>query len=115
MSLTFYFHPLASFCWKALIALYENGTPFEPAQVDLGDPVARAALAKIWPLVKLPVLRDDARAQTIPESTIIIEYLAHHYPGPIELVPKDADRAREVQLRDRFFDLYVHGPMQTVV
>ena len=28
MTLTLYFHPLASFCHKVLIALYENGTPF---------------------------------------------------------------------------------------
>ncbi len=37
MSLKLYFHPLASFCWKALIALYENDTPFKPHIVDLGD------------------------------------------------------------------------------
>ena len=37
MSLRLYFHPLASFCHKALIALYENGVPFEPVFVDLGD------------------------------------------------------------------------------
>ena len=30
MSLTLHFHPLSSFCHKALIALYENGTPFTP-------------------------------------------------------------------------------------
>ena len=30
MALTLHFHPLASFCWKALIALYENDTPFTP-------------------------------------------------------------------------------------
>jgi glutathione S-transferase len=30
MSLKLYFHPLASFCHKALIALYENDIPFEP-------------------------------------------------------------------------------------
>ena len=30
MSLTLYYHPLSSFCWKALIALYENDTPFTP-------------------------------------------------------------------------------------
>ena len=39
MSLTLYFHPLSSFCQKALIALYENGTPFTPHFVDLGDGV----------------------------------------------------------------------------
>ena len=30
MFLKLYFHPLASFCHKALIALYENDIPFEP-------------------------------------------------------------------------------------
>jgi len=34
MSLTLHFHPLASFCHKALIALYENATPFTPNLVD---------------------------------------------------------------------------------
>ncbi len=28
MSLVLYFHPLSSFCQKALIALYETATPF---------------------------------------------------------------------------------------
>ena len=28
MALALYFHPLASFCHKVLIALYENETPF---------------------------------------------------------------------------------------
>jgi len=28
MSLTLYAHPFASYCWKPLIALYENATPF---------------------------------------------------------------------------------------
>ena len=37
MALTLYFHPLSSFCQKALIALYENGTPFTPQKVDLMD------------------------------------------------------------------------------
>jgi len=35
MALKLYFHPLSSFCQKALTALYENGTPFEPIIVDL--------------------------------------------------------------------------------
>jgi hypothetical protein len=37
MALKLYFHPLASFCHKALIALYENRIPFEPIIVDLRD------------------------------------------------------------------------------
>jgi glutathione S-transferase len=55
----------------------------------------------------MPVLRDEARDRTIPESTIIIEYLAQHYPGRSQLVPADADLARQTRLCDRFYDLYV--------
>ena len=51
MSLTLYFHPLSSFCQKALIALYENDTPFTPHIVDLGDEAQRASLVKLWPMV----------------------------------------------------------------
>src|SRR5229473_1099674 len=100
MSLKLYFHPLSSFCQKVLVALYENDTPFEPHLVDLGDAAASAALKKMWPIGKFPVLRDDARDRTIPESSIIIEYLAQHYPGRTQLVPADMDLARQMRLRD---------------
>lgn len=115
MSLKLYFHPLASFCWKALIALYENDTPFEPHIVDLMDPASGAAFKRIWPIGKFPVLRDDAADRTIPESSIIIEYLDQHYPGRIRLVPTDADLARQTRFRDRFYDLYVQEPMAKIV
>ena len=115
MTLTFYSHPLSSFCQKVLIALYENDTPFDPHLVDLGDEVSRTAFLKLWPIGKMPVLHDDVRDRTIPESTIIIEYLAQYYPGRIELVPADPDLARQTRLRDRFYDLYVHEPMQKIV
>jgi glutathione S-transferase len=115
MSLTLHFHPLASFCWKVLIALYENGTPFERVIVDLGDPVSRAAFLELWPVGKMPVVRDEARGRTVPESTIIIEYLDLFYPGPGRLIPADPDLALETRLADRFYDLYVHEPMQKIV
>jgi glutathione S-transferase len=115
MSLKLYFHPLSSFCQKALMALYENDTPFEPHIVDLLDERAGAEFKRIWPLGEFPVLQDTAKGLTIPESSIIIEYLAQHYPGPSRLVPRDADLARETRLRDRFFDLHVQVPMQKIV
>jgi len=115
MSLTLYFHPLASYCWKVLVALYENDTPFEPHVVDLADEASSAAFKKIWPIAKFPVLRDQARDQTVPESSIIIEYLGQHHPGPVRLIPADPDLARETRLRDRFYDNYVHEPMQKIV
>ena len=105
MSLKLHFHPLASYCHKVLIALYENDTPFTPNKVDLSDEGERAALLQMWPIGKFPVLRDEARDRVVPESSIIIEYLAQHYPGKSTLVPKDPDEARQMRLRDRFFDL----------
>src|ERR1700687_3238430 len=115
MSLHLYLHPLASFCQEALIAFYENDTAFEPHIVDLANETSNADFKKIWPIGKFPVLRDDSRGQTIPESSIIIEYLSQHYPGKTQLVPTDADLARETRLCDRFYDLYVHEPMQKIV
>jgi glutathione S-transferase len=115
VSLTLYMHPLTSFCQKVLIAFYENDTPFEPRIVDLADETSRAEFLKIWPIGRMPVLRDEARDRTIPESSIIIEYLAQHYPGKIHLVPTDVDLARQTRFRDRFYDLYVQEPMQKIV
>ena len=115
MSLTLHFHPLSSFCWKVLIALYENETPFRPNMVDLGDEAERAALLKLWPIGKFPVLRDDARDQTIPESSVIIEYLDLHYPGPTKFIPSDSDLGWQSRLRDRFYDLHVHLSVQKIV
>ena len=115
MSLTLHFHPLSSFCQKVLVALYENGTPFTPDIVNLGDPAHREALLGLYPIGKFPVLTDEKRGETIPESTIIIEYLAQYYPGTTPLIPADADRARKTRALDRLFDLYVNMPMQTIV
>ncbi|HWE20898.1 MAG TPA: glutathione S-transferase family protein [Hyphomicrobiaceae bacterium] len=115
MSLKLYYHPLASFCWKVLIPLYENGVRFEGHIVDLADERSRADFLRIWPVGKFPVLRDDARDRTVPESSTIIEYLDQHYSGPTPLLPADPDLARQVRFRDRFYDHYVHHPMQKIV
>jgi glutathione S-transferase len=115
MSFTLYYHPLASFCWKALIALYEADIAFEPRQVNLGDPADRAAFETIWPLGKFPVLRDNARGKTIPESSVIVDYLARTEPSAASLVPGDPDLAMQTRLIDRLLDGYVHLPMQQVV
>jgi glutathione S-transferase len=115
MSLTLYFHPFSSYCQKVLTALYENGTAFTPHVVDLMDPAQSAAFKKLWPIGKFPVLRDETAGLTIPESTIIIEYLAERFPGPVALIPKGADAARETRAKDRFFDLHVHSHLQNIV
>ena len=115
MSLTLYYHPLSSFCHKVLIALYENGTPFTTRFVDLGKAEDRAAFTAVWPIGKFPVIRDEARGVTVPESTVIIEYLSRHYPGSVMLVPDDAERAAQVREIDRFYDFHIHLLMQKIV
>ncbi len=115
MSLILYQHPLASFCHKVLMALYENGTPFESRVIDLGNEESRASLVRLWPLAKFPVLRDEALDSTVPETSIIIEYLDRHYPGATPLLPVDPSDALCVRLWDRFFDQYVQDPMQKIV
>jgi glutathione S-transferase len=115
MSLTLYYHPLASFCHKVLIALYENDTPFEKRFIDLGKDSDRQALRALWPPCKFPVVHDDARGRSVAETTIIIEYLQHYYPGRHRLIPADFDEALDVRLWDRVFDSHVQGPMQDIV
>lgn len=113
MSLTLYLHPLSSYCHKALIAFYENGTPFTLHLVNLGEEKSRAEFKAIWPVGKFPVLRDQGAGRTIPESTCIIDYLDAHFPGPVKFVP--ADNALDVRAIDRFYDLHVHTHMQKII
>lgn len=115
MTLRLYMHPLASYCWKVMIALYETGVPFTPEIVDLQDPDARERFVRMTPLGKFPVLVDEEAGKGFPESTIIIEYLATKYPEAAKLVPADRDLALRVRLSDRFYDLYVHEKMQKIV
>jgi len=113
MALALHFHPLSSYCHKVLIALYENGTPFEKRLVNLGDPVEAAAFNKLWPCGQFPVLQDGDR--TIPESTVIIEHLDQHHPGKTRFIPADGELAGQVRFKDRFYDWHLHRHMQKVV
>jgi len=113
MSLTLYFHPLSSYCHKVLIALYENGTPFERRIVNLMDPADAAAFKKLWPCGQFPMLQDGDR--TVPESSVIVEHLDRHHPGKTKFIPADPELASQVRFKDRFYDLQLHVHMQKVV
>jgi glutathione S-transferase len=114
MTLKLYYHPLSSFCHKALIALYEKRTRFEPLVVDFGNPAERAEFNAKWPIGKFPLL-EDGPGIYIPESSIIIEYLELHHPGGTKLIPLDPEKALSMRMSDRFLDTYLHYPMQAVV
>jgi glutathione S-transferase len=113
VTLTFYGHPFSSYCQKVLIALYENDTPFDFRVLGLDDPAAGEELAALWPMNRFPVLVD--RGRTVIESSIIIEHLMLHRPGPVQLIPADPAAALEVRFLDRFFDNYVMTPQQKLV
>jgi glutathione S-transferase len=109
--LRLYAHPFSSYCQKALVALYENGTPFDYRSLE--DPANAAELAALWPMKRFPVLVDGDR--TVLEASCIIEYLQLHHPGPARLIPEDANAALQVRMLDRIFDNYVSTPQQKVV
>ena len=113
MKLKLYAHPFSSYCQKALIALYENGTAFEFVMLDAEHPEAMEELGARWPFRKFPVLVDGER--TVPEATAIIEHLSVHHPGPVPLIPDDRRAALEVRFMDRVFDNYVSTPQQRIV
>ena len=115
MSLTLYYHPLASFCHKVLIALYERGISFEKRFIDLSNEDDQAALEAVWPLRKFPVLHDAIRHRNVAETSIIIEYLDQHFDGAPSLIPSDPDLALQVRLWDRIFDNHVQVPMNEIV
>lgn len=115
MSLTLYYHPLSSYCQKALVGLYELNAPFEKRLVNLGDSAEADELAKLWPMRKFPVLRDGQLNQTVPESSIIIEHVDLHYPGTARLLPPVAVDALPVRQWDRVFDLHVQDHLQAIV
>jgi glutathione S-transferase len=113
MSLLLYGHPFSSYTQKALIALYENGTPFEFRSIGPDTPQYTAEWLQRWPMRKFPLLVDGE--QSFVETSIIIEYLQLTRPGPVRLLPVDPMVALDVRFLDRFFDLHVMDPVQLAV
>lgn len=112
---TLYLHPLASFCHKVLIPLYESEIEFRAEIVDFSDPGSASAHYQRWPVGKIPVLHDGETGAVVAESSIIIEYLQNRRPQFVSFIPRDPDKALTTRLWDRFFDLYVSVPMQKIV
>lgn len=106
-------HPFSSYCWKALIALYANDTPFEFRQMEGDRPLSEQFPGRVHPGGHIPVLVDGGAV--VVEATSIVEHLAVHHPGPAPLIPADPAEAVVTRMIDRVFDNYVMGGMQRVV
>jgi glutathione S-transferase len=113
MALALYGHPFSSYTQKALIALYENATPFEFRSIDPQSPRHMEDWLARWPLQKFPLLLDGERQ--VVETSIIVEYLQIAHPGAQPLLPANPLAALDVRFLDRFFDLHVMDAMQVAV
>ena len=112
MSLQLFAHPFSSYCQKVLIALWADGTDFEYRLLEQDHPENFAELKRFWPFGQFPVLLDDGAP--VIETSIIIEHLQLHHPGPNRWIPA-GDAGLRVRFLDRFFDLYVMSNMQVAV
>lgn len=113
MSIALYGHPFSSYTQKALIALYENDTPFEFRCLGPDTPEHTGEWLRRWPLRKFPLLVDDER--NVSETSIIVEYLQLAHPGRVRFLPADPMSALNVRFLDRFFDLHVMSCTQHAV
>ncbi|WP_300973540.1 glutathione S-transferase family protein [Sphingomonas sp. LHG3406-1] len=106
-------HPFSSYCWKALIPLYANETPFEFVMMAGDRPLSEQFCGRVHAGGHIPVLVDGN--SVVIEATSIVEHLAVHHPGPAPLIPTDPAQAVVARMIDRVFDNYVMGNMQRVV
>lgn len=111
--LALYGHPFSSYTQKVLVALCENATPFAFREIGPDHPDHIADWLARWPMARFPLLIDGDRQ--VAESSVIIECLDLHHPGPLRLLPEDPEAALEVRFLDRFFDLHMMTPVQEAV
>lgn len=108
---TLYYHPLSSYCWKALIAIKVLAADVALHAVNPGDASERDLLRTLSPFGKIPLLVDQDRP--VLETSILIEHLQrHHARSNARLIPEEPTCELDVRLWDRLMDQYVMTPMQ---
>lgn len=112
MTIKIYGHPFASFAWKAFIAAYERGVPFEFCMVDTDHPENSARMAELSPTGQFPALVDGDR--NITQSNSVIEYL-DRFGDAAPMIPNDRDAALDARMLAYIFDSYVSVPVQQIV
>ena len=113
MKLLFANRNYSSWSLRAWLVLRHFSVPFDEDMVLLNGEGWKETLRRKSPTGQVPVLVDGPAV--VPETIAIIEYLNDRYPGRPALVAADREIAREIRLWDRFFDLYMHAPMQKIV
>jgi len=82
VTLTVYGSSLSPFVRKVRVVLAEKGLAYEHQQINPFAPPDW--FVEISPLKRIPVLRDsdEAEPNTIPDSSVICDYLENKYPEP---------------------------------
>lgn len=94
MSITVYGGSVSPFVRKVRVVLIEKGVPYQLDQVNPFNPAPE--FLAISPLKRIPVLRDSdvPEPNTLPDSSIICDYLEHKFPTPALYPTAPFDRAR---------------------
>lgn len=102
-----YYYPLSRYCQKVLIAFYEKLTPFTPEVTNLKDPDVRSHFLDKFPMGQLPILIDDEN-NTLPNASIIIEFIDNEYYTGTQLLPDDDIKRLHIKLQDRLIDAEIN-------
>jgi glutathione S-transferase len=114
MTIELFAHPFSSYSQKAFMAFYEHGIPFTLRELTPADPATGAEHRALWPVAKMPVLRDGDTV--LVETSIVVEYVDSRRPaGAPPLVPADPAGALRVRMLDHAIDSYVMSPVQKIV
>jgi glutathione S-transferase len=104
MALTLYGSNLSPFVRKVRVILIEKGVDYTLDQIN---PFRQPPeFAEISPLKRIPVLRDSdvAEPNTLPDSSVIADYLEHKFPLPALYPSAPFARARAL-----WFEEYMDG------
>ena len=88
MAIIVYGGSVSPFVRKVRVVLAEKGVPYSLEQVNPFAPPPE--FLQISPLKRIPVMRDTdlSEPNTLPDSSVICDYLEHKYPAPA-LFPAD--------------------------
>jgi len=112
MALIVYGGAVSPFVRKVRVVLAEKGLDYTLEQVSPFNPPPE--FLAISPLKRIPVLRDTDHAEpnTLPDSSIICDYLEHKFPKPA-LYPADPFERAKALWYEEFADSAVAGNVGT--
>lgn len=108
MAFIVYGGSLSPFVRKVRVVLIEKSLPYELDQINPFSPPAN--FGSISPLKRIPVFRDTdlPEPNTLPDSSIISDYIEHKHPEP-RLYPRDPYQRARALWYEEYADTVV-GP-----